>query len=339
MTELINIRRKKDQVLEDIGFYTLSDNRALNSSTTSPLARCELLLTDACNFKCPYCRGAWPEYKGTLPLERSQAIVGLWIEQGLRNVRFSGGEPTLYKGLLDLVNQCKEGGVERIALSTNGSASMELYQKLIDAGVNDFSISLDGACCAVGDQMAGVPGSWDNVVDNIREISKQTYCTVGMVFTEENIATCEESVRFAADLGVSDIRVIPSAQYNLALHMLGDLPDSLLDGLPILKYRIRNIRGGQHVRGIAPSNKDRCRLVLDDMAVTGGDHFPCIIHLREGGAPLGKVGPEMREERKAWMESHVPSEDPICSKNCLDVCVDYNRVAARSAGGTNASRS
>ena len=42
--------------LENIGFYTLSDERAKNSSATSPLMRNELIITSLCNFKCLYCR-------------------------------------------------------------------------------------------------------------------------------------------------------------------------------------------------------------------------------------------------------------------------------------------
>jgi hypothetical protein len=46
--------------LEDIGFYTLSDNRALNVSAWSPMMRCELVLTGRCNFRHPYCRSLRP---------------------------------------------------------------------------------------------------------------------------------------------------------------------------------------------------------------------------------------------------------------------------------------
>ena len=38
--------------LEEIGFYTLSDERVKNTSQFSDLMRCELILTGACNFKC-----------------------------------------------------------------------------------------------------------------------------------------------------------------------------------------------------------------------------------------------------------------------------------------------
>jgi len=71
-------------------------------------------------------------------------------------------------------------------------------------------------------------------------------------------------------------------------------------------------------------------LVLDDMAVARGKHYPCIIYLRERGAAIGRVGTHMREERLRWMEAHEPWNDPICKSMCLDVCVDHNRVAAGS---------
>jgi sulfatase maturation enzyme AslB (radical SAM superfamily) len=56
--------------LENIGFYTLSDDRCKNASSTSPLMRCELVLTDACNFKCPYCRGQRKELRKHMSLAR-----------------------------------------------------------------------------------------------------------------------------------------------------------------------------------------------------------------------------------------------------------------------------
>ena len=298
------------------------------SSTTSPLWRAELILTDECNFKCPYCRELRDDIKGELSFDQAMFTVSEWIKDGLKNVRFSGGEPTLYPGLDLLVKKCKAGGVENIAVSTNGSATPEIYDYLIECGVNDFSISLDGGCCSVGDKMAGgIPGAWDIVVSNIEYISKKTYVTVGMVFTEENINECFEAVKFAYDLGVSDIRVIPSAQYNQALTKLSELPVEILDTNPILKYRIENLNSDVPIRGIDAENKNKCRLVLDDMAVAGELHFPCIIYMREHGEPIGFVNADMREERREWMENHDPSTDPICSEMCLDVCQFYNRVA------------
>jgi len=318
--------------LEDIGFYTLSDARAACASSASPLWRCEMILTDRCNLRCPYCRGVRPEIRGDMPARQAMRTLDLWIAEGLRNVRFSGGEPTLHPALGELVDRCREGGVERVAISTNGTADPGVYHDLVDRGVNDLSVSLDGGCCAVGDRMAGcVAGAWARAVRTIREMSRRTYMTVGMVFTEDNVGGCEGAVRFASGLGASDIRVIPAAQYAKALASLGGLPAEMLARHPVLRYRVRNAAAGRPVRGLCEGNCRQCRLALDDMAVAGRWHFPCIIHLREGGDPIGEVGPGMRAERARWVEGHDGLADPICRANCLDVCADYNDRAGRLA--------
>jgi len=36
--------------LEDIGFYTLTDERLKNTSLTSQMQRCEMIITEYCNF-------------------------------------------------------------------------------------------------------------------------------------------------------------------------------------------------------------------------------------------------------------------------------------------------
>lgn len=314
-------------MLNQIGFYTLSDDRARNVSGTSPLMRCELILTDACNFRCPYCRKL--DDGGVLPLEKAKETVLLWASEGLRNVRFSGGEPTVYPGLLELVRYTKALGVERIAISTNGSASLDYYQRLIDAGVNDFSISLDACCAAYGDKIAGVVGSWEKVVQNIRNLSRLTYVTLGIVVTEETVGDLLETVRFADSLGPADIRIISAAQYNQILAAALELPDDLLDRYPILRYRIENLKKGRNVRGLSETDSRRCSLVLDDMAVNGGKHFPCIIYMREGGRAIGPMGPDARKERERWFREHDTHQDPICKANCLDVCIDHNNCVQR----------
>jgi MoaA/NifB/PqqE/SkfB family radical SAM enzyme len=312
--------------LEDIGFYTLSDQRAFNASKDSPLWRAELILTNRCSFKCPYCRGLRSDLIGDIDFKLANKIIDIWIEMGLKHVRFSGGEPTLYKGLDKLIVKCKQANVTRIAVSTNGASSSKLYEKLVKAGVSDFSVSLDACCASIGEKMSGVIGSWNKVIDNIRKLSKITYVSAGMVFTEQNVLSCKDSVLFADSLGIDDIRVIPSAQYNIALKILSSLPKNILLKYPILNYRINNINIDKHVRGVCVSDTNKCPLVLDDMAIAQNKHFPCIIYMREFGDSIGDVttAKDIRQKRYEWFLNHNSHKDPICRKNCLDVCIDYN---------------
>ena len=183
--------------LEQIGFYTLSDQRAATASAASPLQRCELILTGTCNFRCPYCRRVGTHMK----LGHAMSIVRQWAGDGLRAIRFSGGEPTLWPRLDELVEFTRYCGVSRIAVSTNGSSSQEMYGRLIVAGVNDFSVSLDACCAEDGDHMAGgIKGAWDTVVANIAYLAARAYTTVGVVLTPENADQINGIIAFADSL-------------------------------------------------------------------------------------------------------------------------------------------
>ena len=189
--------------LEEIGFYSLNDERAKKSSINSKMMRCELIILEACNFKCSYCRGLKDWICGDrklkmLSLEEIKRNIDLWcVPFPLENIRFSGGEPTLHPDIIEIVKYSKSKGIKRIALSTNGSNKSELYFKLIEAGVNDFSISLDACCADDGDKMSGgVVGSFEKVVSNIRYISKLTYVTVGVVLTQDNVQRTIDTMIF-----------------------------------------------------------------------------------------------------------------------------------------------
>lgn len=320
--------------LKDIGFYTLSDMRAKNVTASSQMKRCEMIITEYCNFKCPYCRGLDDDIYGDrrvkeLSFKEIKRNIDLWTKDGgLENIRFSGGEPTLHQNIIEIVEYASQKGVKRIALSTNGSNDSELYMRLVEAGVNDFSISLDACCAEEGDKMAGdKKDSWQKVVDNIKLLSKETYVTVGVVLTPENKDNVNEIIGFAHDLGVADIRVIASAQWNGELNNITDVTEKIINSHPILKYRMDNMRGGRHVRGIQKHDTHKCPLVLDDSIIAGDFHFPCVIYMREQGNPVGRVNEDMRAERVEWFKNHNSHEDAICKKNCLDVCIDHtNKV-------------
>lgn len=297
--------------LQDIGFYSLSDERAASSSEVSQMKRCEMIITENCNFKCPYCRGLRADIYGArirkqLTIEEIKRNIDFWCQpEPLENIRFSGGEPTAHPDLLEAVRYAKSKGIKRIAISTNGSNKTELYQQLFEAGVNDFSISLDACCAEDGDKMAGgIKGAWSKVIANIEYLSKLTYVTVGIVLTPENIASCIETIRLAHKMGVADIRVISAAQWNRPITELKAIEAEIMDAHPILKYRINNFINGRNVRGLTEADNAKCPLVLDDSVIAGDYFFPCVIYMREHGDPIGKVGPDMRAQQKAWVEAH-----------------------------------
>jgi molybdenum cofactor biosynthesis enzyme MoaA len=282
------------------------------------------VLTGRCNFRCPYCRGLTDPCRGDAPADQARHVLQEWQRHSLKHVRFSGGEPTLHPSLPDLVAQAA-GTCVRVAVSTNGSAPIARYEDLVRRGASDFSVSLDACCASTADAMSGVPGRWDLVCRNIARLARITYVSVGVVLTEANLDEAAGIIRLADSLGVADIRLIPAAQWSRTLARIEAAPE-VLARHPILAWRLENLAAGRPVRGLRPGDNHRCPLVLDDMAVVGDRHWPCIIYLRERGAPIGRFTgiEEVRRQRLAWFLEHDTHADPICAANCLDVCVAYN---------------
>ena len=177
--------------------------------------------------------------------------------------------------------------------------------------------------------MAGKRGYYNTIINNIKELSKLTYVTVGIVFDEKNISQLAEIIQLANGLGVADIRIIPSAQYNKET-ALTKLQFDFIDKFPILKYRLSNHNLGINIRGLAKADNKCCPLVLDDIAIAGNYHYPCIIYLREQGLPIGDLSclSKVRNQRQWWYLTHNCYEDKICKNNCLDVCREYNNKYA-----------
>ncbi len=106
-------------------------------------------LTDRCNLRCNYCM---PEegiqdklsHKDIISLEETYLLIKHFVNLGVRKIRFTGGEPLVRKGILDLIKRVKElDGVEEIAITTNGMLLKEMGKDLKAAGLDRVNISLD----------------------------------------------------------------------------------------------------------------------------------------------------------------------------------------------------
>jgi cyclic pyranopterin phosphate synthase len=105
-------------------------------------------VTDRCNFRCLYCMPEeglpWIPTPGLMTFDEIERIVGLLVDLGIKEVRLTGGEPTLRPGLPDLVRRLSRlPGLESLSLTTNGYLLKELAGPLADAGLTRINVSLD----------------------------------------------------------------------------------------------------------------------------------------------------------------------------------------------------
>ena len=133
-----------------------------------------LSVTDRCNYRCVYCRTGNDGVFAELPIADYARMLRIFVSLGIEKIRFTGGEPLLRKGLLDLVRSTAElrpaFGEDRLdlALTTNGHLLAELAQPLKDAGLTRMTVSMDAVDPATFTRITRVPGGFERVRDGIR---------------------------------------------------------------------------------------------------------------------------------------------------------------------------
>src|SRR6478752_6516022 len=105
-------------------------------------------VTDRRNLRCTYCMPAeglpWMPRAEMLTDEEMLRLIGLFVRDGVTQVRLTGGEPLLRRSLVDLV-----AGIAaleprpRIAMTTNGVGLERVAVGLKEAGLDRVNVSLD----------------------------------------------------------------------------------------------------------------------------------------------------------------------------------------------------
>ena len=103
-------------------------------------------VNEICNYKCQYCE-FWrmPNYRPEMSIaEWQKAILDLKEFVGKFHIQFSGGEPYLKKGFVDLLTFCHDNSVTW-GVVTNGSAflSDKIVKTTVDARPFNINISVD----------------------------------------------------------------------------------------------------------------------------------------------------------------------------------------------------
>lgn len=106
-------------------------------------------LTDRCNLRCTYCMPAegldWLPGEELLSRDELVRLLSLAVTRlGIDSVRFTGGEPLLYRGLEEVVAAVAALRPRpEIALTTNGVGLARRAGALADAGLDRVNVSLD----------------------------------------------------------------------------------------------------------------------------------------------------------------------------------------------------
>lgn len=103
-------------------------------------------LTDKCNLRCFYCM---PDEKynfapsaNLMQADEIEALARLFVTQGVRKIRLTGGEPLVRKDAPQIIEALGKLNVD-LAITTNGICIHEMLPELMAADIRTVNISLD----------------------------------------------------------------------------------------------------------------------------------------------------------------------------------------------------
>lgn len=152
-----------------------------------------------CNQACDFC------FVSTHLPPAGDAAVRAAIEDAGREqavLVLSGGEPTLNPRLLEYVRLAKQAGVRGIELQTNATrlGDAALAQALVEAGIEQATVSLHASTAAISDAITGAPGTFAQTLRGLDVLARlPVRVQLNFVFCQANRHDFPNVIELVAD--------------------------------------------------------------------------------------------------------------------------------------------
>ena len=127
-----------------------------------------------CNLKCSFCY--YNEELNTQDYSKEEIIEMLEVawKYNIRDIDFSGGEPTLRKDLPELLSYARDKGFQKMCIITNGTkiADANYLSMLKESGLNEVLISLHGCNAEMHDELVRAKGAFNKIITAIENCVK-----------------------------------------------------------------------------------------------------------------------------------------------------------------------
>jgi radical SAM protein with 4Fe4S-binding SPASM domain len=163
--------------------YTVKKDYKRDDGWASPPNTVSIKLTNACNLRCKMCgqqREGNPEghakwapitfFQEKTNVEKFKSVIDE-VKGWKPNLYLWGGEPFMYKDILELISYAKKQKLT-VQINTNGLYLKKLAADVVKSGLDDLIISIDGPQ-EVHDQVRGLAGTFKLVEKGIQAIHEE----------------------------------------------------------------------------------------------------------------------------------------------------------------------
>src|SRR6202021_228179 len=129
-----------------------------------------------CNLACTHCM-----IEGTMDWLRPESNDGLARvladnarRRQWKGLTLTGAEVTLRRDLPDLARAARRSGFEHVRIQTHGMrlADLDYCRELVDAGIDEYFVSVTAADAATHDAITGVAGSFDRTLAGLENLDR-----------------------------------------------------------------------------------------------------------------------------------------------------------------------
>ncbi len=193
-----------------------------NQNESEALIDVEIRVNWKCNARCAMCglgnyiENCNEERKIEMSYSQIEKLLLDLKDMGCQGVTFSGGEPTLRKDMLQIVEYASKKCNMNVSLNTNAYVlEKELVNEYIEAGLNNITISILSPDDAVNDRLMGLKNGLLHTkklisyINNIKKGKVNIY--VNTVVLTQNIDTFHLFPKFLSKYAINNLNLSPTS--------------------------------------------------------------------------------------------------------------------------------
>lgn len=175
------------------------------------LKELKIELTDACNLCCKHCSSlAKKTSTKEISLNKAKIIIEEAIRMGVEEIKFSGGEPLLWKGIDELINILNNNNIKTCVYTTgNISLFNEKIEILKSMGLNRIIFSLFSSDRKQHEDVTKIKGSYNKTISAIEKcVSLNISTEIHFVPLASNYKELPQIAWLGKKIGVSNISIL-----------------------------------------------------------------------------------------------------------------------------------
>lgn len=190
-------------------------------------------ILEACNAGCWFCEFAHSNDEFRMSRSEYEKVVDECVKEGIKYIRFTGGEPLLHTDIDYFVKYANQHGI-KTSIITNGFLLTKKIDQLVKNGLDQIIVSVD-EIFESHDNIRGLDGLFENILKGIKKSKKLgIHVRINTVCGPHNFKSMGKLQDIIIDLGVDfwELSALKSEEkivYNNMIHEIEEVVSQIYD--------------------------------------------------------------------------------------------------------------